>query len=216
MTNLSVEVQLLHVLVRVADADEGAQLRGGLRFGSRRSVSRCLALDGLPPPPPSVAIQVDARGRAEESLLVTVRFLRHFGVQNDHHHVAVFLQVAHHGLARQTLFLGSVQRRPVRINKRDKTQNGRPTPDGSLTHICRWGQAAKELTAATVGSEGSEPCPEAPGRKSGAAAEAAAAAGADAAAVADAAVVAAAAGADAVVAEKRGLRRDLPNARRRR
>ena len=45
----------------------------------------------------------------------------------------------------------------------------------------------KELTAATVASEESEPCPEAPGRKSGAAAEAAAA-GADAA-VADAVVV---------------------------
>ena len=73
----------------------------------------------------------------------------------------------------------------------------------------------KELTAATVASEESEPCPEAPGRKSGAAAEAAAA-GADAA-VADAVVVVvAAAVGDAAVAEKRGLRRDLPNVRRRR
>ena len=73
----------------------------------------------------------------------------------------------------------------------------------------------KELTAATVASEESEPCPEAPGRKSGAAAEAAAA-GADAA-VADAAVVVVvAAVGDAAVAEKRGLRRDLPNVRRRR
>ena len=111
--HLSVEVELLHVLVRVADADEGAELRRGLGLGGAGAAGLRLALDGLAPPPPAVAVQVDARRRAEEALLVAVRLLRHLGVEDDDDHVAVLLQVAHHGLARQPLLLGPVQRRPV-------------------------------------------------------------------------------------------------------
>lgn len=71
---------MLHVLIRVADADESAELRGGFGFCGRGPVGGGFALDGLAPPPPSVAVEVDARRRAEEALLVAVRLLGHFCV----------------------------------------------------------------------------------------------------------------------------------------
>jgi hypothetical protein len=95
----AVEVELLHVLIRVADADESAELRGGFGFCGRGPVGGGFALDGLAPPPPPVA----------------VRLLGHFGVQDDHDHVAVLLQVAHHRLTGQPLLLGSA---PVRRSGR--------------------------------------------------------------------------------------------------
>ena len=96
----AVQIELLHILIRVADPDESAELRGGLSLGRRGSVGGRFALDGLTAAPPPVTVEVDARRRAEEPFLIAVRFLRHFGVQNDDHHVAVFLQVPHHRLPR--------------------------------------------------------------------------------------------------------------------
>ena len=64
---LSVQIQLLHVLFAVADANECAQLAALLRLAG--------PLHLLTLPPPAVAVQVDARRRTEKTLLVTVRLL---------------------------------------------------------------------------------------------------------------------------------------------
>lgn len=97
-SHLAVEVQLLHVLVGVADADERAQLAALLALAG--------ALHLLALPPPAVAVEVDAGRRAEEPLLVAVRLLRHLGVQHDDDHVAAVAQVLPHRLLRQPLVLG--------------------------------------------------------------------------------------------------------------
>ena len=65
---LSIQVQLLHLLVGVADADEGAQLRVVLRGAG--------AVQLLPLALPALAVEVDARRRAEEPLFVAVGLLR--------------------------------------------------------------------------------------------------------------------------------------------
>lgn len=95
-----VEVKLLHVLVGVADADEGTQLRGLLRL--------TLAQHALAPQPPSVPEQVDAGWWAEEALFVAVRLLGHFRMQDNDDHVGAVAQVPLHGLARETALLGPV------------------------------------------------------------------------------------------------------------
>lgn len=64
-----VQVQLLHILVGVADPDEGAQLR--ITFGDALAQHVLLSMA------PAVAEQVDAGRRTEEALLVAVGFLRH-------------------------------------------------------------------------------------------------------------------------------------------
>ena len=74
---LSVEVELLHVLLGRADADVGAELRP--------AVGLPVALHLLALPPPAVAVKVDARRGAEEPLLVAVRLLRHLGVEHHDH-----------------------------------------------------------------------------------------------------------------------------------
>lgn len=95
-----VEVELLHVLVGVADADEGAQLR--------RLLGLSLAQHALASQPPPITEQVDARRRAEEALLVAVRLLRHLGMQDHHDHVGAVAQVPLHGLACEAALLGAV------------------------------------------------------------------------------------------------------------
>lgn len=95
-----VQVQLLHVLVRVADADERAQLRRLLRLA--------LAQHLLLAQPPAVAEQVDAGRRAEEALLVAVGLLGDLGVEDDDHHVGALTQVALHGVAGQLAALAAV------------------------------------------------------------------------------------------------------------
>lgn len=74
-----VEVELLHVLVRVADADEGAEL-GGL-FGFAFAEHLFLAQS------PAITEEVYARGRAEEAFFVAVRLLGDFCVKDDDDHV---------------------------------------------------------------------------------------------------------------------------------
>ena len=122
----AVEVELLHILIGIADADESAELRSGFSLCRWGSVGCGFALDGLASPPPSVAVEVDTRRRAEETFLVTVRLLGHFSVKDDDDHVAVLLQVAHHRFSGQPLFLvpSSVRwsRRPMKW-KRQKIFN---------------------------------------------------------------------------------------------
>lgn len=67
-----VEVQLLHVVVGIADANEGAQLRGLFTF----TFSYHLLL----PQSPAFAKEVDAWRWTEESLFIAVRFLGHLKV----------------------------------------------------------------------------------------------------------------------------------------
>ena len=64
---LSVEIQLLHVLIRVPNPDERAQLRPLLRLPRPQHL--------LPLPPPAVAVQIHAGRGAEETLLIPVRLL---------------------------------------------------------------------------------------------------------------------------------------------
>ena len=99
---LPIEVELLHVLVRVADADEGAELRTLLRFSC--------PLHLLPLPPPSVAVEIDAGGRTEEALLVAVGLLGHLGVEHHNDHVAAVAEVFPHGLLAQTLVLARTEK----------------------------------------------------------------------------------------------------------
>ena len=99
--HLAVEVELLHVLVGVADTDEGAELRSLLGLPCPRHL--------LPLLPPSVAVEVDAGRRTEEALLVAVGLLRHLGVQHDDDHVAAVAEVLLHGLGAQTLVLGRAE-----------------------------------------------------------------------------------------------------------
>ena len=74
-THLSIKIQLLHVLVGVSDSDECAKLRSGLGFSG--------TLHLLLLPSPSVAVEIDAWGWAEEAFLVAVRLLSNFGVKHD-------------------------------------------------------------------------------------------------------------------------------------
>ena len=69
-----VEVQLLHVVVRIADADEGAELRGLFTFAFSYHL--------LLPQSPALAKEVDARRGTEESLFIAVRFLGHLKVNS--------------------------------------------------------------------------------------------------------------------------------------
>lgn len=59
---------------------------------------------------PPVAVQVDARRRAEEALLVAVRLLGHLGVQDHHRLVAALAQVPLHRLPRKALLLRPEER----------------------------------------------------------------------------------------------------------
>lgn len=119
-----VQVQLLHVLIGVADADEGAQLRGLL----------CLAFAQhlLLTQPPALPEQVDTGWRAEEPLLVAVRLLRHLGVQDDHDHVGAVAQVALHGLPREAALLGAVGSGP------GPRGTGEARVQGSVLRRRRW------------------------------------------------------------------------------
>src|SRR5579863_9664980 len=91
-TNLPVEVQLLHVLVRVPNSDEGTKLCPLLTLSVLQEL--------LPFPPPAVPIQVDAGGRAEKSLLVPVRLLCYLRMLNHQNHVPPVPEVSLHGLSR--------------------------------------------------------------------------------------------------------------------
>lgn len=62
-----VQVQLLHVLIRIADADKRAQLGSLLRFA--------VAMHFLLSVAPAVAKQVNTRWRTEETFLITIWFL---------------------------------------------------------------------------------------------------------------------------------------------
>lgn len=95
-----VKVQLLHVLVGVADANEGAQLG--------RLLCLTLTQHALAPQPPAIPKKVNARRRAEEALFVAVRFLRDLGMQDHHDHVGTVTQVSLHGFAREAPLLGAV------------------------------------------------------------------------------------------------------------
>lgn len=92
-----VQIELLHVLVGVADTNKGAKLRG--LFGLAVPEHLLLAH------PPAVAEQVDAGRRTEESLLVAVRFLSDFRVEDHDDHVAAVAQVPLHGLPGESLVL---------------------------------------------------------------------------------------------------------------
>ena len=85
---LPVQVQLLHLLVAVADADEGTELSALLRLA--------LPLHLLPLLPPAVTVEVDARRGTEESLLVAVGLLGHLGVEHHNDHVSPLIQVSSH------------------------------------------------------------------------------------------------------------------------
>lgn len=91
MTNLSTEIELLHFLVRIADADEGTQRCPLFTFSVRNHLFLSL--------PPAIAHQVYARGRAEEPLFISVRFLSNFGVEYDDFEIVLFVDVPTHCLA---------------------------------------------------------------------------------------------------------------------
>ena len=95
-------------LVRVANANEGAELRALIRLPDSLQL-----LSLLPPPLP---VQVDARWGAEKPLLVSITFLGHFGMQHHHNHVPsdagiTTSEVLFHRLSRQSLLLPSEGRR---------------------------------------------------------------------------------------------------------
>lgn len=86
-----VEVQLLHVVVGVPYADEGAEL--GRLIGV--SVPEHLFVAETPP----FAEEIDAGGRAEEAFFVAVGLLGDLRVEDHHDHVGAVPEVALHGVA---------------------------------------------------------------------------------------------------------------------
>ena len=112
----TVEVQLLHVKVRVANSDKSTEL------GSLLAVSHAQQFLSLVPP--AVSVQVDAGRRTEESLLVPVGLLSNFSVKYNYHHVPAVSQVLLHGLPGQPVLLVLVELRPESVDPHGRGAGG--------------------------------------------------------------------------------------------
>ena len=73
-TNLSIKIQLLHILLAIPNPNKGAQLRVMLVIGMPLYLVLLLL--------PALAEEVDAGRGAEEALLVAVRLLGHLMLKN--------------------------------------------------------------------------------------------------------------------------------------
>src|SRR5438093_502192 len=90
---LAIKVQLLHILITVSDADKCAKLSSLFGFALLEHL--------LPLPPPTFSEQVDAGWRAKEPLLVPVRFLSHFRVQDNQSLISSVTQILLHCLSKE-------------------------------------------------------------------------------------------------------------------